>query len=558
MQRRTAYKNDAVLTQLRGGYTLLELVISLGAGTILLVGMTSSIIIATQAVSPPGPQADVLDAAEITFIIEDELESAIHVSKYRDSGIDFITSDRDLDGQEESIAYQWNIDGTQALTRAANGESGVALLPNVHSLNITPRLLNVTENIGGEVIESSESSFIWLTSTSHWATWHLDSFQPVGMAFDLAHPEETALWSINGVWLVMRRGSSHYSADDSAAVQVRLATGDGLPTSEVLAETTIRAADLSNSYSWKYFDLDGAERILPEQRVCLVVQPATPASVIEVLYADDGVSTEQTLVAQSTYGGGWHLFTGQSLLNAVRGTRHTMDNTSHEVVRNYISACTVELQMTEDPATRVRRGIRLLNSPEDVDQFWSCDFSDSALDEWESNFDEVPDWNLNTTVPIIAERVMQLAADQQISTNPPHRLSGLITIDARCRATSSALDGGTALTIPVGGGAFGNGLLKCVVTLNSSGLQTVSLLDVAGTNENDLAVVNGLSNDFVDLRIVIDPSADQVAVWVNGMAQGRSTFSRSSSAMDGRIVISSDGASAEYDYISIRVGKDER
>jgi hypothetical protein len=94
-----------------------------------------------------------------------------------------------------------------------------------------------------------------------------------------------------------------------------------------------------------------------------------------------------------------------------------------------------------------------------------------------------------------------------------------------------------------------------VTALQSNGLQTATVTNVGDTTETDLAIVKGLPAGFVDFHIVIDAPNDQVAVWINGMAQGRSTISRQMSSNSGQAQISADSASAEFDYVSVRVGK---
>ena len=524
----------------------------------LLVGMTSSIIIATQAMSPPGPQSDVLDAAEVTFIIEDELESAVHVLQYSSSRIRFVTPDRNQDSQPETIEYRWGADNSLALLRSANDEQSVALMPQVYSASLLPRLRTVAEDLGGRVSESSVSSLIGQTSARSYSTWELGSMPLVGQAFDLTHPANAVCWSIDGIWLAMRRDSSVYASDDKALVQVRLATGDGLPTSEVLAESEIRASDLRTSYRWRYIEFDRSDRLHINQNICVVIESPVVNTVIEVLYANTGVTSEQTLIGQSLHSSDWQSYPGKGLLNSLRGTRHTMDDTIHEVARDYISAVTVDMQMTEDTATRVRRGIRLLNSPEDIDQFWQSDFSSASLDTTDANFDGVNDWNVggaDSLDSLIKGSVLELSDGQQVVTSPVHRFGAVTSIDVRLRAASVDPEGGAVIAIPVGGPTSGKGLLQLRVSLNDNGLQTASVVDVATADETNLAIVNGLPSDFVDVRIVIDPVSDQVGVWINGAAQGRTAFTRASSTSPGQVTISAQQADAQFDYVSIRVGR---
>lgn len=524
----------------------------------LMVGLTSSIIIASQALSPPGPQRYVLDAAESTFIIADELESAVHVLDADDGLIEFALADRDQDQLAEIVRYEWNPNDSRGLLRTAIGGTPAAIVPETYLFGITPELRSVTQELGGNVSEGSTETFVSLTTTADWQTWSLDTMEEVGHSFELTHPDGTTLWSVKSVRLGMRRDSSYYNSDDRASVQVRLASGDGLPTSEVLAETLVNASDLGTSWAWVDISLDGADRLLPTQRVCLVIEPVRDNSVIDLLYAGSGVASGQSLVTKSSYTGEWRLYSGRSLLNSVSGTRHTLDDTGHQVVRDYYSACVIELQTNADDSSRVRRGVRLMNSPERLDQFWQLDFDELPSGDTDDNFDTVADWELldeSGGTPGVAANVIYLSDGQGLVTSPEHGFDGLITVDVSCRATTVNTDGGAMMTIPVDSNASQSSQLRLVTALQSNGLQTATVTNVGDTTETDLAIVKGLPAGFVDFHIVIDAPNDQVAVWINGMAQGRSTISRQMSSNSGQAQISADSASAEFDYVSVRVGK---
>ena len=71
-----------------------------------------------------------------------------------------------------------------------------------------------------------------------------------------------------------------------------------------------------------------------------------------------------------------------------------------------------------------------------------------------------------------------------------------------------------------------------------------------------LVTVPGLKGGFVDLRMVIDPAVDVVAIWVDGASAGSYTYKPYTMSGDERFAsLFASGSSAEFDYVSIRVGE---
>lgn len=69
-----------------------------------------------------------------------------------------------------------------------------------------------------------------------------------------------------------------------------------------------------------------------------------------------------------------------------------------------------------------------------------------------------------------------------------------------------------------------------------------------------LVTVTGLSNEFVKLRLVIDPDLDTVSVTVNGEHRGTYVYGKYAPSHSNRFAfLSRDVSNAEFDYVSLRV-----
>ena len=141
----------------RRGYTMIELLVSLVGASILMAGLGSAIVITTQAVSPPGEQRSVLKAAEVTFIMADELQSSVHVVEQSATAVEFALSDRDGDGQTDIVRYEWD-NTSHLLARHSENRHGT-LLSDVSAFAIQPLFRSVPEELGGVVSESSQTTF---------------------------------------------------------------------------------------------------------------------------------------------------------------------------------------------------------------------------------------------------------------------------------------------------------------------------------------------------------------------------------------------------------------
>jgi hypothetical protein len=117
----------------RLGYTLLEMAAaSLGAG-ILLVGLSSSLMIALRATdTSQTPTSARIKANDALLELEADLEFALAFTEQSAWAVTILVPDQNGDAKLETIRYAWTGTPGDPLTRQYNGGAAAVVLENVH------------------------------------------------------------------------------------------------------------------------------------------------------------------------------------------------------------------------------------------------------------------------------------------------------------------------------------------------------------------------------------------------------------------------------------------
>ena len=138
-------------TRRRSGYTLLELVISTGAASVLVVGMTSTLLISNQALeAPKSDNALQNELAEIHRELLLDLQQAKSFTERTEHAITFCVADRNLDGADEVLRYAWSGTPGDPLTLETNGGPPVVLVDDVQQFDLS---FFLREMIAPEIVE---------------------------------------------------------------------------------------------------------------------------------------------------------------------------------------------------------------------------------------------------------------------------------------------------------------------------------------------------------------------------------------------------------------------
>lgn len=122
--------------KLRGGYTLVEMLVASASAAVLIAGLGSSIFIVSQAFD--ASDGAVVQELNTSIVIEDmlaDIQLAERFSIQSTTQVEFSVPDRDGDGENETISYTWSGTAGDPLLKAVNGSPPEAVIESVDSLS---------------------------------------------------------------------------------------------------------------------------------------------------------------------------------------------------------------------------------------------------------------------------------------------------------------------------------------------------------------------------------------------------------------------------------------
>ncbi len=513
----------------RPGFTLLEMATSVAVMSILMVGMGSVILVAGKALpDAERPTSKLIRTSELAGEIVAELQEARHIAERTANAITFTVADRDGDGSPERIRYAWSGMPGDPLTRRYNSGSVVNVLENIHVFDLDYDIQSVTEEYPGPPIESSESILTQYTAPGD-SDFVITSQNWVGQCFHPGDfiPSDAKSWTITKVGFFAK---SVGEDDGNVWVRLRRATAQGRPDMEQngLSKSRMKESNLSLTYRWEEFAFTGSavSNLSPGQGLCLVLDSGIDESA-GISYAATGGSG---LVETSDAGTSWTYQNNSSMRYTIWGT-YIVPGPPQTAARQYVTGIHVSLQIGDDVTSRVDTATVMLNTPEVLSAYWELDFDTdpTALD---MNGDGTEDWSDEYQEPFdpatleggIWYAPKRLWGNMPLlSTAPDEDFAELTTVDLRFRATSPN-GRGTQFYIYVDrhDGLYAALYLTLLKPNDSS--QELWVSDVLANGNNRVLKKYDVPVDFVNLRAVIDPGVDTIAVFVDGAHKETFTY----------------------------------
>lgn len=122
----------------RGGFTLLEAMISTVIISILMGAMFSVMLIAARSLGGDGEaEENAFEGRQAVEQVTADLQLANRFLVAQPWEVEFTVPDRDGDGQDETIRYAWSGRPGDPLTRRYNGGGTVAVAENVNQFDLT-------------------------------------------------------------------------------------------------------------------------------------------------------------------------------------------------------------------------------------------------------------------------------------------------------------------------------------------------------------------------------------------------------------------------------------
>lgn len=126
-----------IQTRPRPGYSLIELVVSMGSATMLLVGLASTIFISSRALDGNSALKKRTDASAVLGDVVSDMSHAIRFSERTANAVTFTVPDRDGDTRPDTIRYAWSGTPGDPLMYSFDGEPEVAIADDVQTFNLT-------------------------------------------------------------------------------------------------------------------------------------------------------------------------------------------------------------------------------------------------------------------------------------------------------------------------------------------------------------------------------------------------------------------------------------
>jgi hypothetical protein len=548
---------------LRHGHTLVELMAALIACALLLAGLGSVMLVARQIAYTPSAATHRLEAAKIVDELSDELRWATFITERSDKLVAFVVADRNGDGTEERIRYEWSGTPGDPLLRSYNGGAPVAVLDSVQDFLLEYATRDVTTPIktttdGTEVMLQGNttvqtSNYRDITS-SNWSAQQIDP-----AAFVSAAPSNALYWNATRAEF---QGASSGPATSTLFVQLSsTGTPYNSPTSHRLVQTSIPESSLGTGFGWITAQFATPARNLALHRKYALVWATADGSSAGKLRSD--TSATSGVLESGDGGASWQYMSPKQIYYRLYGT-YTTPGPTYDITRNYLSQVSVRLQTSTQAHSRVDASISLANSPELLSAYWHTDF-DSDPTASDVNGDGTPDWQGVAAVEVLGAPTYDpdtasgglWYASGKLQTQPMNNFSSTTAVEVRFRSTSAAGGNGAVVKINADWGSGLHAPLFAKVQMQPDGTQTFSLLGRSNdTTDVVLMQEPNLDGEFVRCRLTILPEHDLVNVCVNDEDLGTFTYPTfASSASDRLMSVYGDTTSAQFDYVEARVSE---
>jgi prepilin-type N-terminal cleavage/methylation domain-containing protein len=342
---------------LRSGYTLVEMLVSVGILAVLMLAMHSVILIAAKAVpSPSSPPAAANLAGRAMDQIAADLMYATSFTQISANQVEFVVPDRNNDGATETIRYSWSGTTGGPLVRSYNGGSTTLL---EHAQNFQLAYDKRAVAAPPTMSESSEQVLIaHVISGPMLADQRINSTSWAGQYFKPTLPAGTASWRITRVSFKARIHGTNLGA---TKIQIRTTSG-GLPTSTVLDEAILSELGLGVTYGLQTLNFTRLSGLTPGISLCLAMQWQSDADSCDIQYQMASTTSPNTYMVMTTNGGS--TWAPQTLFDIPFIVYGTMSTTGPTTYRYFLTNVRCSLQAGAVDQSRITTSVRVLNEPE--------------------------------------------------------------------------------------------------------------------------------------------------------------------------------------------------
>jgi hypothetical protein len=533
----------------------MELVAAMVASALLLAGLGSVMLVSRQIAFTPAASTHRINAATLVNDLAADLRCATLIIEQSPYVLDFVVADRNADGVAERIRYQWSGTPGAPLTRTLGGGSPTTVLQSVQEFQITPTIRSETTTLNttidsAEVLLASNSSPAGGIPRGITATdFSAQQINPA--SFASAAPANATCWNATRAEIFAQKIGTYAG---TLLIQLRRA-GDpnNGPTSHVLGQVSIPESSLTPSYGWNVATFSSPITGLALHRRYALAFAGVGGSINDAqLYVSD--SAAGGVLESSDAGASWQYMSSRQDYYRLYGT-YTTPGSSYDVVRDHVEHVRVILRAGSQASARIDASIPLDNTPELLSGYWRLDF-DTSPTATDADGSGAVDWATTGGGAFATGNLSGGVwnASGAIETRPLNDFTSLTTVEVACRNSTV---GGNGAVIRINADRQG-GLHAPVFTYlqrQSDGTQTLTLYGKSSDSANvQLARVQRLPDDFVRIRLTIDPTNNIVNLQLNGEDQGTFTYpTYAPSNSDRFLTMYADTSAAQFDYAEVRV-----
>jgi prepilin-type N-terminal cleavage/methylation domain-containing protein len=533
------------------GFTLIELVTTLGIAAVLFLALGDAVYISTRALpsKTDAMQASV-PAAQAIDQIAGEIESAMYISQMTGTSISFTVADRDGDGLPERITYSWSGVAGDPLVRTFNGTAWT-VVDTVMSFNLTPSVQYVSETYPNPGTEDLTPSVLQdLTATTNLGTQSMGSSNSTNYA-QYFQPTASALgtdvigWRPATVTLPAMKNQT----PGTYRVQMAPGTAQLVPGLPIFEEHQMIATNLTGSLVAQTYTF-----------TTLLRQSVGNAMCFNIMW-DSGQGPGK-FQSNSSYGGmaktqnsptSWQADPNHALNAQLLGYPMRASGTS-TATTGYLQTMAIAMTAGNANGPVMQTSVLSANHPEIVDGMWEAKF-DRDPTHLDVNGDGTMDWvgSAGYSATSVSGGVWTSSAES-LTTMPASNFAGMTVVDVRLQSVVAGATAGVSIAAATSGN-------QCVpltfaLVLQGDGTQTLTVSEATGSSTTAILMVYTLlPAQPTDLHVIIDPSGLGAAVSVNGAQRGSLPITRAtiSGVTHGMTLFGSGGTNgAKFSYARVR------
>lgn len=542
----------------RRGFTLPELLISVSVSGLLMVSLGSALNIATRSLRPDAAAAVSLDSGRSLRMIQEDLRFATRIIDRGPRSVRMLTTDADRSGKGDIVLYSWSGTVGDNLMRSVNGSTAIPICEDVTDFNIALSTRGEMQKIPKPSAPTSESLFHQQTSTSSLDWQYVDSSNAFGQLISPSLFLSTAKPGANDEWQITR--VEFYAArlyawgGSTYRFELDRASDDGLPTHDAIYTESRDPNIISSSGGWTSISMTGLPWLDATQNVAMTFAHQTGFNQL-VLPVRESIGVTGYLGTDESPSQ-WLRPAGQrSLVYRVYGRIRSKSHEDQTEPARRFQTAELRLAASALGGTPMYAAAEFLNKPLDATVLADTDFASNSITD-DSNLNGAADWALSTTGTGNSSTV---AGGLWTATNQAIQLSSVIPagvqteIEVSGRDTTSAT--GSVMIRAAGLQSAGGGSISILatLTLQANGTQTLSLFEETSTNTfvrcDQFTLLN---SSLQNIRLVLNPVRESVAVWANGVLLTTCRLSLiATPALPSTVQVQASGNSCEFDSCKV-------